>query len=59
MKNLIKWFTKQSKIDKVITVITVICVTYFVICWLDVITHNQLPGQYTYSWWNMFDVLFK
>lgn len=52
-KKLLIWWHKQEKADKIALVVGVIAITYFIVCWLNVITHNQVSG-YTYPWWNFF-----
>ena len=58
MKNIIRWWNKQSTIDKIIAVVGIISITYMVICWANIICHNMIPG-YQYPAWNIFYTLFK
>lgn len=51
IKKLIKWWKKQDKKDKIAMILGGIAITYFIICWLNVITNNQCSG-YNYPWWN-------
>nr|DAP55412.1 MAG TPA: hypothetical protein [Caudoviricetes sp.] len=51
LKKLVKWWKKQDKKDKIAMILGGIAITYFIICWLNVITNNQSSG-YNYPWWN-------
>lgn len=55
IRKILKWWRKEEKVDKISIVLGIIGLTYFLICWIDVITHNQING-YTYPWWNFFNL---
>lgn len=46
------------KISYIITVIMALILTWFVVSWVDVISHNTMPYVIHHGW-NLFYVLFS
>lgn len=53
-----KWWKRYTKVDKLSFIVLATLITYFIICWINVITHNTTVG-YTYPIWNIFHILFR
>ena len=58
MKNIIRWWNKQSLVDKIVAIAGIISITYLIVCWANVILHNTVSG-YQYPQWNIFYRMFK
>lgn len=52
-------FRNWSKSDKVALVLGIVFVTYFAACIINVCSHNMLPENYNFPWWNIFQYLAK
>lgn len=52
-----KWWGRYNRVDKISFIALVVLITYFIVCWVNVITHNQTAGC-VYPVWNIFHILF-
>lgn len=59
MKFIKNWWKKQNLWDKISLIATILMITYFVACVMNVITHNNLPNDYRYPIWNIFSMFQK
>ena len=54
-----KWWNKQDKGDKIAIIVGTIILIYFLMCWGNIVLHNQDMGGYEFPRWNFIAELFK
>lgn len=54
-----KWWNKHDTGDKIAIIVGTIALIYFVLCWGNIVLHNQDMGGHEFPKWNFIVTLFK